>query len=96
VSKRFGKVVRPARRSISTMPAGARVALIGPNGSGKTTLIRALLGLVRYMGARSTSMARRSTGRMLRRAWAYVPQIAPQMARDLRRTGPRRGRPAGP
>ncbi len=78
VSKRFGKV--HALRDIELdLPAGARIALIGPNGSGKTTLMRVLLGLVHHHGqvlidggpARAHALAPRI---------AYVPQIAPQMA----------------
>jgi len=78
VAKRFGKV--EALRSIDLcVPAGAKVALIGPNGSGKTTLIRALLGLIQHRGAI------RIDGEVLDRATlaprlAYVPQIAPHVS----------------
>jgi ABC-2 type transport system ATP-binding protein len=78
VEKRFGKV--HALREIDLeLPAGAKVALIGPNGSGKTTLIRVLLGLVGYRGdVRIDGVA--IDRRALAPRIAYVPQIAPQMA----------------
>jgi ABC-type Mn2+/Zn2+ transport system ATPase subunit len=41
----YGAASGPALRGMSfTLPAGARVGLLGPNGGGKTTLFRALLG----------------------------------------------------
>jgi len=78
IEKRFGKVT--ALRAIDlALPAGTKVALIGPNGSGKTTLMRVLLGLVNHRGEV------RVDGKPVRRdeiahRIAYVPQIAPQMA----------------
>jgi len=78
IDKQFGKV--HALRAIDLeLPAGAKVALIGPNGSGKTTLIRVLLGLVQFRGevridgvpVRRDAVAPRI---------AYVPQIAPHFA----------------
>jgi len=76
--KSFGKVaaLRPIDLSV---PAGAKVALIGPNGSGKTTLIRVLLGLVRYRGEVLVDGAPVRRSELAPRI-AYVPQIAPQMA----------------
>jgi ABC-2 type transport system ATP-binding protein len=80
VGKAFGKVV--ALRDITlAIPAGAKVALIGPNGSGKTTLIRALLGLVDHRGE-----VRLDGGKLRAEVApriAYVPQIAPQMSASV-------------
>lgn len=78
IAKRFGKVT--ALRGIELqLPAGAKVALIGPNGSGKTTLIRVLLGLVGHEGEINVDGARMRRADVAHRI-AYVPQIAPQMA----------------
>ncbi len=78
VDKRFGKV--HALRAIDLdLPAGAKVALIGPNGSGKTTLIRVLLGLVQYQGEMRVDDAPISRAELAPRI-AYVPQLAPQVA----------------
>lgn len=77
VGKRFGRVT--ALRDIDlALPAGSKVALIGPNGSGKTTLIRVLLGLVEHTGTVELDGGR--TRRELAHAIAYVPQIAPRTA----------------
>lgn len=78
IEKRFGKVT--ALRGIDlALPAGAKVALIGPNGSGKTTLIRVLLGLVHHRGEVRVDGEPARRDRIAHRI-AYVPQIAPQMA----------------
>lgn len=78
LAKRFGKV--NALREIDLdLPAGAKVALIGPNGSGKTTLIRSLLGLVRYEGEVRIDGAVVDRAAFASRI-AYVPQIAPHVA----------------
>jgi ABC-type multidrug transport system ATPase subunit len=78
IVKRFGKVT--ALHGIDLeLPAGAKVALIGPNGSGKTTLIRVLLDLVEYEGEIGMDGARMRRAEVAHRI-AYVPQIAPQMA----------------
>jgi len=78
LGKRFGKV--HALRDIDLdLPAGAKVALIGPNGSGKTTLIRSLLGLVRHTGEVRIDGAPLDRDAIAPRV-AYVPQIAPQVA----------------
>lgn len=87
VEKRFGKVC--ALRPLDlTLPAGAKIGLIGPNGSGKTTLIRVLLGLVRHEGELWVDGAAVRREEFARRV-AYVPQLAPQLAatcRELVRT----------
>lgn len=76
--KQFGSVT--ALRSIDLeIPAGAKVALIGPNGSGKTTLIRVLLGLVRHRGQVQIDGAALDPVAFARRL-GYVPQIAPHWA----------------
>jgi ABC-2 type transport system ATP-binding protein len=78
VEKRFGNVV--ALRSIDlNIPAGAKVALIGPNGSGKTTLIRVLLGLVGHRGSVKFDGAEVIPAEFAARL-GYVPQAAPQLA----------------
>ncbi|MFN0246453.1 MAG: ATP-binding cassette domain-containing protein [Kofleriaceae bacterium] len=78
LAKRFGKV--HALREIDLdLPAGAKIALIGPNGSGKTTLIRSLLGLVRYDGEVRIDGAAVDRKTFASRI-AYVPQIAPHVA----------------
>lgn len=77
VSKAFGKVA--ALRDVDlVIPAGAKVALIGPNGSGKTTLIRVLLGLVDHRG--SVRFDEGKPRSELAQRIAYVPQVAPHMA----------------
>ena len=78
LGKRFGKVTALDAIDLA-LPAGARVALIGPNGSGKTTLIRALLGLVEHTGEVHIDGAPVDRAALAPRT-AYVPQIAPQMA----------------
>jgi ABC-2 type transport system ATP-binding protein len=86
VTKQFGKVA--ALRDVDlVVPAGAKVALIGPNGSGKTTLIRVLLGLVEHRG--TVKLDGGKPRAELARRIAYVPQVAPHMAAtvgDLVRT----------
>ena len=80
VGKSFGKVA--ALRNVNlVVPAGAKVALIGPNGSGKTTLIRVLLGLVDHGGTVLLDGGRKRAD--LARRVAYVPQIAPHMATSV-------------
>ena len=78
VEKSYGKVMalRPLDLRI---PAGAKVALIGPNGSGKTTLIRVLLGLVGHGGTVAFDGAKVDPAAFARRL-GYVPQVAPQWA----------------
>lgn len=78
LAKSFGRFA--ALRGLDLeLPAGARVALIGPNGSGKTTLIRILLGMLRYRGSalldgvEAAARARRAEG-----VAAYIPQAPPQ------------------
>lgn len=78
LAKRFGKV-HALREVDLDLPAGAKVALIGPNGSGKTTLIRSLLGLVRYDGEVRIDGAIVDRSAVASRI-AYVPQIAPAVA----------------
>ena len=56
-----------------TVPAGERVALIGPNGSGKTTLLRALAGILRP-DAGTARPAAGLTQRELARRVAFLPQ----------------------
>ncbi|KAA2211453.1 ABC transporter ATP-binding protein [Pseudoroseomonas oryzae] len=51
VAKRYGAV--EAVRDVSfSLPAGARVALVGHNGAGKTTLMKLMLGLIRPSAGR--------------------------------------------
>ncbi len=52
----FKPVVRGARISVGY---GELVALVGPNGGGKTTLLRTLAGLLKPLGGRVRSYARR-------------------------------------
>jgi iron complex transport system ATP-binding protein len=56
-----------------TVPAGERVALIGPNGSGKTTLLRALAGILRP-DAGTARPAAGLTQRELALRVAFLPQ----------------------
>jgi ABC-2 type transport system ATP-binding protein len=78
VGKRFDRVVA-LRDVTATIPAGARVALIGPNGSGKTTLTRIIMGLLGYEGeARVDGKEPVRDRAAIARRLAYVPQIAPQ------------------
>jgi len=78
IAKQFGKVLALQELDLE-LPAGAKVALIGPNGSGKTTLIRVLLGLVQHTGRVLVDGAPVDR-RTLALRMAYVPQIAPHMA----------------
>jgi len=78
VEKQFGKLTALHATDLA-LPAGAKVALIGPNGSGKTTLIRVLLGLVQHRGKVVVDGAPVRRLELAPRI-AYVPQIAPQMA----------------
>jgi ABC-2 type transport system ATP-binding protein len=80
ITKRYGKVAALSAVALD-LPAGSRVALIGPNGSGKTTLTRVVMGLVAHHGAvrldgQPAAKVRRGRGDAI----AYVPQVAPQMA----------------
>lgn len=80
VSKRYGAVTALDRVSLD-IPAGRRVALIGPNGSGKTTMTRAIMGLIAHDGAvRLDGQPPFHRRAELARGLAYVPQQAPQMA----------------
>jgi ABC-2 type transport system ATP-binding protein len=80
VGKRYGKVLALADVTL-TLPAGARVALVGPNGSGKTTLTRAIMGIVAHDGeVRIDGAPAFQARRELAQRLAYVPQAAPQMA----------------
>jgi ATP-binding cassette subfamily C protein CydD len=70
---------QPALRDVSfTIPAGKRVALVGPSGAGKTTVVNLLLGFA----APSRGMIRvngQELGRIRREDWlrrvAYIPQF---------------------
>jgi ABC-type multidrug transport system ATPase subunit len=77
VGKWFGDVVALDDVTLD-IPAGRRVALIGPNGSGKTTLTRAVMGLIAVTG--DIRIDGRPPRAELARRLAYVPQVAPQMA----------------
>src|SRR5437867_3637405 len=80
IGKRYGDVAALAGIDLD-LPAGARVALIGPNGSGKTTLTRAIMGLVAHEGSVRLDGAPAAAARVDPAARiAYVPQVAPQMA----------------
>ncbi|MGH7813354.1 MAG: ABC transporter ATP-binding protein [Candidatus Binataceae bacterium] len=75
-----------ALRGVSlTIPAGRKVALIGPNGSGKTTLTRILMGLLACSGEvlldGCPPFSRRAE---LAARLAYVPQTAPLMSAKVR------------
>ena len=74
IRKSYGKLDALAGVDLD-LPAGSRVALIGPNGSGKTTLIRVIMGLVAHQG---TVRKDGGPGEI-----AYVPQVAPQMAASV-------------
>jgi ABC-2 type transport system ATP-binding protein len=80
VRKRYGKLEALAGVDLD-VPAGSRIALVGPNGSGKTTLTRVIMGLVDHRGAlrldgKPAARARAALAPHI----AYVPQTAPQMA----------------
>ncbi len=49
VTVRYGKVTARADISVSFSPGGL-AALVGPNGSGKSSLLRAVNGLVPFLG----------------------------------------------
>jgi ABC-2 type transport system ATP-binding protein len=72
---------RPVLQGITfSIPAGSRVALVGPNGSGKTTLLRCLLGLVRHEGTlRVDGRDPQREHVEAQRRVAYVPQRAPAL-----------------
>ncbi len=81
VRKRFGRV--EALRGLDfTIPAGARVGLIGPNASGKSTLIRIILGLLRCDGELLLDGEPRR-GSLQSEKLAYVPQIAPKFTASV-------------
>jgi ABC-2 type transport system ATP-binding protein len=75
-----------ALRGVSlTIPAGRKVALIGPNGSGKTTLTRILMGLLACTGEVLLDGCRPFSRRAeLAARLAYVPQTAPLMSARVR------------
>ena len=66
VSCRFGADVAIEEIDLS-LPAGDRVALLGPNGGGKSTLARLILGL---LNPKRGTVVRRAGLRM-----GYVPQF---------------------
>ena len=81
VRKRFGRV--EALRGLDfTIPAGARVGLIGPNASGKSTLIRIILGLLHCEGELLVDGEKRR-GSAQSEKIAYVPQIAPKFTASV-------------
>jgi ABC-2 type transport system ATP-binding protein len=83
VRKRYGTLDALAGIDLD-LPAGSRVALIGPNGSGKTTLTRVIMGLVAHDGAVRLDGAPAGIARIQADARiAYVPQVAPQMAASV-------------
>src|SRR5262245_43117102 len=57
-------------------PAGALTVLLGPNGAGKSTVLKAVVGLLPYLGGvridgqDGAGLGRRARARLL----AYVPQ----------------------
>lgn len=59
---------------------GELVCVLGPNGAGKSTLLKAVFGLVRVRGGRTTldgeDLANLPTNRRVERGLAYVPQVA--------------------
>jgi iron complex transport system ATP-binding protein len=73
-----GVTVRYGRRAVLdgidlSIPAGQRVALVGPNGSGKTTLLRTLAGIVQPAAGAvrpAEGMQRHEIARVI----AFVPQ----------------------
>jgi ATP-binding cassette subfamily C protein CydD len=71
--------VQPALRGVSfTLPAGKRVALVGPSGAGKTTVVNLLLGFA--VPAQGTIRVNgQELGRIRREDWlrrvAYIPQF---------------------
>jgi len=80
IAKRYGRVDALDGVDLD-LPAGSRVALIGPNGSGKTTLTRVMMGLVTHDGVVRLDGVDARTARAARATdIAYVPQVAPQMA----------------
>jgi len=72
VTVRFGRVTVLDGIDLA-IPAGQRVALVGPNGSGKTTLLRTLAGIVRPVagGVRPADGMRRHE---IARVISFLPQ----------------------
>lgn len=64
----------PVVRDISfTLARGSMTALIGPNGAGKSTLIKAMLGLVPFVGAERIAFLGADLAAVRQRV-AYIPQ----------------------
>ena len=64
----------PVVRDISfTLARGSMTALIGPNGAGKSTLIKAMLGLVPFVGADRIAFLGADLASVRKRV-AYIPQ----------------------
>ncbi|MFN7951375.1 MAG: ABC transporter ATP-binding protein [bacterium] len=84
VRRSFGRVT--ALKGITaSVPAGARVALIGHNGSGKSTLLRILLGMLKSSGeVRIDGLSPFRDRTRLADRLAYVPQVAPRLAVPVR------------
>jgi len=70
-----------------TVPAGARVAVVGPNAGGKTALLESLAGLRRPQSGRVLVNGRdiRQFDATEYRAWiGYVPQVVPALPLSVR------------
>jgi ATP-binding cassette subfamily C protein LapB len=70
-----------------TVPAGARVAVVGPNAGGKTALLECLAGLRRPQSGRVLVNGRdiRQFDATEYRAWiGYVPQVVPALPMSVR------------
>ncbi len=76
VAKRYGEHVALHPTSL-TLPAGARLALLGASGSGKSTLLKVVMGLVTPDAGRVNVLGEEmgpSTSRSLRHKMGYVIQ----------------------